>query len=120
MTQNPLAVAAGSYGEILFDPNSGVVLGFGWQQGSHPQGHYDDIDSLDVVGWMEVHGSAIRSDTWIDILEIGFWFRRPDGLREFQPPASAEIPGQTTTSTSVAPKSVPLNNNGSASDTASA
>lgn len=87
MTENLYAVAAGSYGEILFDPNTGIVLGFGWRQGSHPKGHYDDIDSLDVIGWKEVHGSAVRPDSWLDILEIGFWFQRPDGVRDYQRPA---------------------------------
>ncbi len=87
MTQQYFAVAAGSYGEILFDPQTGVVLGYGWQQGGYPQEAYDDIICLDVVSWAQSYGSPLQSDDWIDILEIGFWFRRQDGASGYLPPA---------------------------------
>jgi hypothetical protein len=87
MTQEAFAVAAGYYGEILFDPETGVVLGYGWQQGGYPQEAYADIICLDVASWAQSYGSPLRSDDWIDILQIGFWFRRPDGSSDYQPPA---------------------------------
>jgi hypothetical protein len=91
MTQEAFAVAAGSYGEILFDPEIGVVLGYGWRQGGYPQGASDDIICLDVAGWAQSYGSPLQSDDWIDILQIEFWFRRPDGSSDYHSPACGNI-----------------------------
>ena len=81
--EKTFALAAGSYGEILFDPTTGDVLGFGWQQASYPRGHYDDIARFDVREWEQFYHSTLLSGDWVDILDIGFWFERTDGEHEY-------------------------------------